>query len=64
MTKPTPHYRPCALGLVPPTKEIFGKVYGQCALAHECPADVVCAYASVRRLLDDPATLTPNKRWD
>lgn len=44
-------YRLCALGLVPPTKEIFGKLYGQCALAHECPRNVVCGYANSRRLV-------------
>lgn len=48
-------YRRCALGLVPPTKEIFGQLYGQCALAHECPTDVICAYANWRRLIEEQA---------
>jgi hypothetical protein len=40
----TNRYRVCAFGIIPPTIELFGRVYGVCALAQECPPGE-CGYA-------------------
>lgn len=54
-------YRKCAFGVVPPTIEIFGELYGHCAMTSECPQGE-CGYERSRRIVAEQRVRAPHRR--